>query len=95
MTADPSGPGHGGRDDADLGEPIAELRDVSWPVDARFPARVRTRIERRVVAGTFLELLWTAPMAMLIEFLRWPFDGLAERRERGPTDPPGPGRAVS
>jgi hypothetical protein len=35
---------------------------------------VRGRIERRVLTGEFLELICTAPLTMLLEFLRWPFD---------------------
>lgn len=68
-------------DDADLGAPVAELRDVSWPLGERFAGRVRGRIERRVLAGESLELLWTAPLAMLLEFLRWPFELFADRRK--------------
>ena len=65
----------------DLGPPIAELRDVGTPLDDRFSTRVRHRLDRRMLAGDALELLWTAPLTMLIEFLRWPFDGRSGRRE--------------
>lgn len=53
----------------DLGEPIAELQTLSLSVDERFGRRVRGGIERRVLAGHFLDLLWTGPLAVLIEFI--------------------------
>jgi hypothetical protein len=68
-------------DDSDLGPPIVELRDVSWPMDERFAARVRGRIERRVFGAGSLELLWTAPLLMLVEFLRWPIALFTDRRK--------------
>ena len=61
-------------EDADLGQPLTELRDVSLQVGPQFTTRVRRRIERRVLTGEFLELIWTAPLMMLVEFLRWPFE---------------------
>lgn len=67
-------------DDSDLGAPIAELQDVSWSVGDRFTTRVRSRIERRVLAATSLELLVTAPALMLLEFLTWPLDRFTDRR---------------
>lgn len=73
--ATPPGPGE------DLGAPIAELRDVQAPLADRFSSRVRHRLERRMFAGDALELLWTAPLTMLIEFLRWPFDGRSGPRK--------------
>jgi hypothetical protein len=27
-----------------------------------------------VLTGEFLEMIWTAPWTMLLEFLRWPFE---------------------
>jgi hypothetical protein len=64
----------GTAEDADLGQPVTELRDVTLGVGDQFATRVRGRIERRVLTGEFLELLWTAPLTMLLEFLRWPFE---------------------
>lgn len=55
--------------DADLGEPISELRNLSLAVDERFGRRVRGGIERRVLTGHFLDLLWTGPLAVLVEFI--------------------------
>jgi hypothetical protein len=75
MTAPGSGPGDDRHvDDDELGSPIAELSTVDWPVDTGFDDRVRRRIERRLLGGSVLEVLWTAPLAVLLEFLRWPFD---------------------
>jgi hypothetical protein len=79
VTDDPGR--HEPSDDTDLGAPVTELSNVSWPLDDRFATRVRGRIERRLVAGEFLELFWTAPLAMLLEFLRWPIELLAGRRK--------------
>ena len=69
-------------DDPDLGPPVTELRQASVTLGDRFVTRVRNRIERRVLTGEALELLWTAPSTMLLEFLRWPFEGLSrDKRE--------------
>jgi hypothetical protein len=67
-------------DDRDLGEPIAELRDLALTVDEGFGRRIRGRIERRVLAGDAVGLAWTASMLMVLEFLRAPFEVLAGRR---------------
>lgn len=80
----PSGDGTeslGPDEDPALGQPVTELRDVSLSVGDQFATRVRGRIELRVLAGEFLELIWTAPLTMLLEFLRWPFDLLQGRRK--------------
>ena len=63
-----------------MGEPVVELRDLSLAVDDQFGRRVRGRIERRVLAGEFLGLAWMAPMMMLLEFLRVPFELLVGKR---------------
>ena len=81
MTPDVSGPGgESPADEVDMGEPIVELRDLSLAVDDRFGRRVRGRLERRLLAGELLGLAWTAPMTMLLEFLRAPFELLFGRR---------------
>lgn len=67
-------------DDTDLGEPVIELRDLSLAVDHRFGRRVRSRLERRILAGELLGLAWTAPLMMLLEFLRVPFELLLGKR---------------
>jgi hypothetical protein len=79
----PQTPGPGDEsplDDGDLGEPVAELRDLSLSVDDRFGRRVRGRIERSVLAGELIGLAWTAPMMMLLELLRVPFELLMGKR---------------
>ena len=78
-------PGSGSDDqtpgsDTDLGEPVSELRDLSLAVDDRFSRRVRGRLERRLLAGEFLSLAWTAPLMTLLEFLRIPFELFLGRR---------------
>lgn len=61
-------------DERDMGEPVAELQHLSLAVDDRFGRRVRGRIERRLLTGEFLGLAWTAPLLMVLEFLRAPFE---------------------
>jgi len=61
-------------DDADMGEPVVELRELSLAVNEQFGRRVRTRIERRRLAGECVQLAWVAPFAVFLEFLRWPFE---------------------
>ena len=81
MTPPPPGPSDALLvDDADQGKPITELRDLSLHVDDRFGRRVRGRLERRVLAGELLGLAWTAPLMMLLEFVRVPFELLQGRR---------------
>ncbi len=81
MTTESNGNGGTARnDDADLGEPIDELRAASLPLGDEFTARVHTRIERRLLAGSFLELFWMAPLTMLLEFLRWPLERFTDHR---------------
>jgi hypothetical protein len=75
-------PGGDPVDDAELGTPIAELRDLSWTVDAHFGDKVRRRIERRLLGGQILDLAWTAPLTMLLEFLRASFELLSGRRPK-------------
>ena len=81
MTPDLPGPGDESPvNDGDMGEPVVELRDLSLSTDARFGRRVRGRIERRLLAGEFMGLAWTAPMMMLLELLRVPFELLVGKR---------------
>ncbi|HQX83811.1 MAG TPA: hypothetical protein PKW63_18745 [Vicinamibacterales bacterium] len=61
-------------DDTELGEPVTELKDLALAVDDRFGRKVRGRIERRALAGEFVGLAWTAPIMMLLELLRAPFE---------------------
>jgi hypothetical protein len=67
-------------DDDDLGEPIDGLKDLSLPLDPQFSRRVRGSIERRLLAGELLSLAWAAPLAVLMELLRAPFEQFAGRK---------------
>lgn len=70
--------------DAETGEPIAELADLGAEVRSGFVGRVRRRIDRRELTGQLLGFSWTAPFTILIEFLGMIFEmlGLA-RAPRG------------
>lgn len=82
MTPPVEGNGVDGADeDPDLGTPVAELREMSLPLGDRFVGRVRGRIERQMLTGELLELLCVAPVKMLFEFLRWPFETLSRDRQ--------------
>lgn len=74
MTPGDDAESPGAAEEADLGQPVTDLRDVSLRLRDEFASRLRGRIERRVLTGEFLELIWTAPLKMLLEFVRWPFD---------------------
>lgn len=75
MTPDTAGPGgESPVDDGDMGEPVVELRDLSLAADDRFRRRVRGSIERRILTGELIGLAWTAPLMMLLELLRMPFE---------------------
>ena len=81
MTTDTPPPnGESSRDTEDLGQPVAELLNLPLDVDDRFVRHVRGRIERRVVTGEFLGLAWTAPLMMLLEFIRIPFEAFGRDR---------------
>lgn len=67
-------------DDADLGAPVEELRALSLPLAQAFPDRVRGRIERRMLTGELIDMAWTAPLAVLLELLRVPFEFFTTRR---------------
>ncbi|MFN7984770.1 MAG: hypothetical protein U0Q11_23245 [Vicinamibacterales bacterium] len=80
MSPDAAPPGNPGTDADDLGEPIAELQNLPVDVSQRFVHHVRGRIERRVVTADILDLAWTAPLMMLLEFLRIPFEAFGRDR---------------
>jgi hypothetical protein len=82
MTPDVPLPGEERIEEGDLGEPVEALRALSWSMDQRFAHKVRGRIERRAFAGELISLAWTAPIMMLLEFLRVPFEALAGRRRK-------------
>ena len=60
--------------DVELGEPIAELADLHADVRPGFVGRVRRRIDRRELTGQLLGLTWSAPAAILLEFLGMVFE---------------------
>ena len=64
----------------DLGEPVTQLQDLPIDVSQRFVHHVRGRIERRVVTADILDLVWTAPLMVLLEFLRVPFEAFGRNR---------------
>jgi len=81
MTSEPLEPA-GGRsgdadDDQELGAPITELRGLLLSVDERFVQRVHNGIDRRLLAGSFLDLAWSGPLLVLLELLRIPFELLS------------------
>jgi hypothetical protein len=80
MNTETPDPGAPSAEETDLGSPVAELRDVSWRLEDGFSDRVRGRIERRVLTGELLDLAWTAPLMLLLELLRLPFEALVRRR---------------
>ena len=80
MTGEPPPGGIGAGLDDELGQPVDELRDLALPLGASFPDRVRGRIERRLLTAELLDLAWTAPLAVLLELLRAPFEALAASR---------------
>ena len=80
MPDTPPPNGEPSSDTEDLGQPVTELQDLPLDVGDRFVRHVRGRIERRVVAGEFLGLAWTAPMMMLLEFIRIPFEAFGRDR---------------
>lgn len=67
-----AGPGEPG--DGDLGEPVAELRELAWQPAEDFQRRVNGRIERRLLTGRLLDVAWSAPLMVLLELLRAPFE---------------------
>jgi len=80
VSADAPPPNEPDADVDDLGAPITELQDLPVEVSQRFVQHVRGRIERRVVTADILDLVWTAPLMMLLEFLRIPFEAFGRDR---------------
>lgn len=76
----PSDPPGDATDDAELGAPVTQLRGLRLAVDDRFSHKIRNRIDRRLLAGSFVDLAWTAPLMVLVELLRVPFELLSGRK---------------
>lgn len=60
--------------DAELGQPLAELQDLAWQPGDDFGRKVSGRIERRVLTGRLLDMAWSAPLMVILELLRAPFE---------------------
>ena len=67
----------------DLGEPIAELRDLEEVPGRGFAARVMNTLRRRDLGSQLATLGWTGLAAVLLEFLQIVFSGFSTNDERG------------
>lgn len=54
----------------DLGEPLAELAELAWPPGDEFGRKVQGRIERRLLTGRLLDVAWSGPLLVFVEYLR-------------------------
>jgi len=76
-------------EDEDLGEPIAELRDMEEHVSRGFLGRVLSKLHRRSLVGNFATMAWTASAMAFFEFLGMIFSifdpGTSPKKE-GPTN---------
>lgn len=71
--------------DAEMGEPIAELAQLGWSAGPDFDRKVTRGIERRLLTGRLLDVAWAAPLTVLLELLRAPLESFSRsvnRRER-------------
>lgn len=71
--------------EGEMGEPVAELAQLGWQARPNFDRRVTNGIERRLLTGRLLDVAWSAPLMVLLELLRVPFEsfsGSLNRRER-------------
>lgn len=64
----------------DAGEPIEALASLRVPISDSFLGRVRARIHRRTFASNLVDMAWSAPAQVLLEFLSILF-GLFGRNE--------------
>ncbi len=56
-------------EDEELGAPIEELRDLAEEPSGGFVSRLHGAIQRRVLTGHLLDLGWSAPLAVLREYV--------------------------
>jgi len=70
----------------DLGEPIAELRELRDEPPSGFVARLLDRLRRRDLSRQLTTLGWTGFAAVLVEFLKLMFSMF----ETSPRDEGGP-----
>lgn len=66
--------------DIDVEEPVPELRDLGWTPDEAFVRRVSGGIERRLLTGHLLDVAWSAPLMVLLELVRAPFELFSSNR---------------
>lgn len=78
QAADGAGPA-----ESELGQPVAELAQLAWEPGEQFGRRVTGRIERRLLTGRLLDVAWSAPLLVLLELLRMPFETLSGNGNRG------------
>jgi len=57
----------------DMGEPIAELQDLSLEAEPDLYDRVRRRIERRSLASSFMSAAWLVPVLIVLEIVSMVF----------------------
>ena len=57
------------RPDEELGEPLAELRNLAEEPSGGFVRRIHGAIQRRVLTGHLLDLGWSAPLTILREYV--------------------------
>ena len=67
----------------DVGEPIAELRDLSVETEPDLYDRVRRRIERRSLASSFMDMAWLMPILIFIELVGMVFGSFGGGKRRG------------
>jgi hypothetical protein len=60
-------------DDGDVGEPIAEIASLDVQPAPGFRARVRNRIQRRILGTQVVDFGWSTPRLLLLEFLEMLF----------------------
>jgi hypothetical protein len=89
MTEENNGEFDGILGEEDLGEPIAELRELEGVVSVGFLGRVLSKVQRRSLVGHLATMAWTASSLALFEFLGMIFSifdpGKSSEKE-GPTN---------
>ena len=70
-------------DDVDTGTPIPQLRDLDMPVSESFLETIRRKIERRTTANHFLDLFWSVPAMVILEFVTMLFEMVAPTPPKG------------
>jgi hypothetical protein len=73
--------GRGGEDGA--GTPVTLLAELREVPSGRFRGRVRRGIDRRLLGGQALDLTWSGPIAVLLEYMKMLFQ-VFRRENDGP-----------